>query len=311
MERELLIESVNISLSKGTTKQPVESAEFNHLGVEGDAHSGEWHRQISLLSRESIDEFSLKSGREYKPGEFAENITLSGMRMNECRPGDIIEGCGVKMLVTQIGKKCHGGGCAIYVESGACVMPKEGIFTKVLTGGVLRKGDILIYKPKVFKSAVITLSSRAYNGVYPDKSGPEISALLDSYMNKINRKVDIEYHLIPDNKEMLNSLIKDMTERSFDSIFTTGGTGVGPFDFTPDVVRELLDIEIPGIMEHIRVKYGAGNPNALLSRSIAGIRANTAIFTLPGSVNGVREYMAEISRHLEHLYYMRTGLDTH
>jgi len=311
MERELLIESVNISLSKGTTKQPVESAEFNHLGVEGDAHSGEWHRQISLLSRESIDEFSLKSGREYKPGEFAENITLSGMRMNECRPGDIIEGCGVKMVVTQIGKKCHGGGCAIYVESGACVMPKEGIFAKVVTGGVLKSGDIITYKPKIFKVGVITLSTRAYKGIYPDKSGPEILAILDCYMKSSRRIVVPEYHLIPDNKELLEAIIKDMAERSFDFIFTTGGTGVGPCDFTPEVVKSLLDLEIPGIMEHIRIKYGADNPSALLSRSVAGIRANTAIFTLPGSVNGVKEYMAEITPHLEHLFYMRTGLDTH
>lgn len=305
------IVSVNISKEKGTIKTPCEIIELTLNGIVSDAHSGDWHRQVSLLSTESIGSFSLISGREYLPGEFAENITLSGMKLNECRPGDIIEGGTVVMLVTQIGKKCHGGGCAVFRESGACVMPKDGIFCKVLSSGELKKGDTLIYRPRVFRIGVITLSTRASQGVYPDRGGPKIISMLEEYSKESNREIETDYRLIPDDKELLTKLIEDFTQNSYDFIFTTGGTGVGPSDFTPDIVKPMLDIEIPGVMEHIRVKYGATMPAALLSRGVAGVKSSAAIFTLPGSLNAVNEYMKEIIPLMEHLFFMRTGLDTH
>ena len=94
-------------------------------------------------------------------------------------------------------------------------------------------------------------------------------------------------------------------------IFTTGGTGVGPRDITPDVVTELCDKFIPGIMDHIRLKFGADKPNALLSRSVAGVAGSTLIYTLPGSVRAVQEYMQEILKTLEHLILTLHGLDDH
>jgi molybdopterin adenylyltransferase len=311
MERSLNIVSVNISKEKGTIKTPCEKIELTLKGIESDAHSGDWHRQVSLLSTESIESFSLISGREYLPGEFAENITLSGMRLNECRPGDIIEGGTVTLLVTQIGKKCHGGGCAVFRESGACVMPKDGIFAKVLSSGELKRGDTLTYKPKLFRIGVITLSTRASQGVYPDRSGPKIISLLEEYSKESKREIETDYRLIPDNRELLTALIKEFIQNSYDFIFTTGGTGVAPSDFTPDVIKPMLDIEIPGVMEHIRVKYGATMPAALLSRGVAGVKDSTSIFTLPGSQNAVNEYMMEITPLMEHLFFMRMGLDTH
>ena len=86
---------------------------------------------------------------------------------------------------------------------------------------------------------------------------------------------------------------------------------MGPSDITPEVVKPMLDYEIPGIMEYIRVKYGTNMPAALLSRGVAGVTGETFIFTLPGSVKAVREYMNEITPLMEHLFYMKMGLDTH
>lgn len=311
MEKVLKVKSVNISVKKGTIKLPVDKISLTQEGIIGDAHSGKWHRQVSLLSEESVREFSVTTGREYNYGEFAENITLSGMKMNECRPGDILEGNGVSLLITQIGKKCHGTGCAIYNETGACVMPKEGIFAKVVKGGSLKAGDELLYRPYVWNIGVITLSNRASAGIYEDKSGPHLINTIEKFAAGINRKVEFIYHLIPDNEDSLMATIDDLLNKKCEIIFTTGGTGIGPHDITPDVVKRYLDKEIPGIMEFIRVKYGSQKPNALLSRGVAGIAGNTLIFTLPGSLGAVTEYLAEISPLLEHLIQMRMGLDTH
>lgn len=311
MEKILKVKSVNISVEKGTIKLPADKIELTERGITGDAHSGDWHRQVSLLSEESIREFSDITGREYNYGEFAENITISGMKLNECRPGDILEGSAITMLVTQIGKKCHGSGCAIYTETGACVMPKEGIFAKVIRGGTLKAGDELIYKPNIWKAGVITLSNRASAGIYEDKSGPHLINTLERYVASINRKIDFKYHLIPDSEVNLRATIDELMSQKCDMIFTTGGTGIGPQDITPEIVKTYIEKEIPGIMEFIRVKYGAQKPNALLSRGVAGIAGDTLIFTLPGSLGAVTEYLAEISPLLEHLIYMRMGLDTH
>jgi molybdopterin adenylyltransferase len=309
--KELKIISVNISREKGTLKKPCKTVKIGMEGIVDDAHAGSWHRQISLLSKESIDEFAGITGREYLPGEFAENLTLSGMKMNECRLGDIIEGQSVKLMITQIGKRCHGGGCAVYKESGACVMPKEGIFAKVIKTGELSEGETLIYNPRDFKIAVITLSTRASAGEYPDKSGPEILNHLQNFSSAGNRGCDLRYRLIPDSSDLLHAIIREFTEERCDFIFTTGGTGVGPSDITPEVVKAHLDYEIPGVMEYIRVKYGTSLPAALLSRGVAGICGDTFIFTLPGSVKAVNEYMSEITPLMEHLFCMRMGLDTH
>ncbi|MDD3300575.1 MAG: molybdopterin-binding protein [Bacteroidales bacterium] len=311
MEKILKILSVNTSEEKGTVKKPVDSINLNQYGIETDAHSGDWHRQISLLSKESIDRFSKDTNRGYLPGEFAENITLSGMILNEAFPGDKICGKEVEMVVTQIGKKCHGGDCAVFRDTGACVMPKEGIFTKVIKGGTLTKGDLLTYTPRVITIAIITLSTRAYNNTYSDLSGPAIKEATETFFKSRKREFSTEYHLIPDNPVMFSNLLRSLISKDVDLIFTSGGTGVGPNDITPETARAFIDKEIPGIMEHIRTKYGKVKPNALLSRGIAGLSGNSFIFTLPGSINGAKEYMSEILPLTEHLIYMRLGLDTH
>ncbi len=134
--------SLNVSRKKGVNKEPVQSVlvRVDH-GIEGDAHAGDWHRQISLLAEESIHCMRAR-GLELEPGAFAENITTLGIDLPRLPVGSRLV-CGeVELEVTQIGKKCHKG-CAIFQQVGDCIMPKEGIFTKVIRSGRLHCGDHL------------------------------------------------------------------------------------------------------------------------------------------------------------------------
>jgi len=131
-----------ISEKKGERKTPVEAVTLreNH-GIVGDAHSGEWHRQVSLLATESIEKMR-KLGLDVDSGDFAENITTSGIELVSLPIGTRLQVGQSLLEVTQIGKECHTR-CAIYHQAGDCVMPKEGIFAKVITGGDIRPQDEL------------------------------------------------------------------------------------------------------------------------------------------------------------------------
>ena len=301
--------SVNISEKKGTIKVPVEKIELTDIGVVGDAHSGKWHRQVSLLGKESFDKFELQAGRQLDFGEFAENITTEGIILYQTNPLDRYKIGEVELEVTQIGKHCHGDGCAIYREVGNCVMPKEGIFCRVLQNGIIKSGDVIDYLPKIYKIRVITLSDRASSGEYSDRSGPAIVRNLTDFFNDISWKTEIDRMVISDDEIKLREAINQSSD--CDIIITTGGTGIGPRDITVDVVKSLLDKEIPGIMELIRFKYGSEKPAALLSRGVAGVIGQTLIYTLPGSVKAVEEYLAEINKTIRHSIYMLHGLDIH
>ncbi len=321
--------SVNISKLKGTPKEPVPSISLYENGIREDAHAGSWHRQISLLGVESYPKWSFDPHSQVinetlyynedspKYGIYAENITIEGApdvntpSLKHCSIGDIFR-CGATVLeVTQIGKKCHGESCSVKQKVGSCVMPIDGIFTRVINGGELKAGDILTYHPKIWKTAIITISTRGYQGIYEDKSGPALKYLIDDFCKSNNWKNIDKYSLIPDDKTRITDEIKSLIENDYDFIFTTGGTGVGPNDFTSSIINNLIDKEIPGIMDFIRNKYGNENPNALLSSSIAAIAKNSMIFSLPGSVKAVNEYFYEISRCLKHLVYMHKGIDSH
>ncbi len=308
---ELKILSVNISEEKGTIKEPVEEITLNHRGVMDDAHAGPWHRQVSLLGKESVDRFSQEAGRPIAFGEFAENMTTEGVELVKTSPLDRFSGENVELEVTQIGKACHGSACAIFREVGNCVMPKEGIFARVIRQGSVKPGDVLTYRPRVFRFHVVTLSDRASKGVYEDKSGPRVVELLKHHFADKPRNIEVNHSVIPDDASSLSVLVEKTTYDEVDVIITTGGTGIGPRDVTVETIRPMLDKEIPGIMEMIRIKYGQEKPNALLSRGIAGLIGETLIYTLPGSVKAVNEYMAEILKTMEHMIYMRHGLDVH
>lgn len=132
--------AVCISERKGEKKTPVESVELRpDHGIVGDAHAGKWHRQVSLLAIESIRKMQ-KMGLDVDSGDFAENITTEGVDLVSLPIGSQIRVGETLLEVTQIGKECHTR-CAIYHQAGDCVMPKEGVFAKVITGGVVRSKE--------------------------------------------------------------------------------------------------------------------------------------------------------------------------
>lgn len=310
-DHKIKVISVNISERKGTIKKPVERIELTELGVKDDAHAGNWHRQVSLLGNESVKKFEKEANRHIEFGEFAENITTEGLVLYKTNPLDKLIIGDTELEITQIGKKCHGTSCAIFKEVGNCVMPKEGIFARVLKNGIVKTGDHIEYIPKTYKIHVITLSDRAFKGEYEDLSGPRILEILEGFFEKNNLLIESEHTIIPDDPEALRTLLDRAEDNMVDAVFTTGGTGVGPRDYTPEVVKDLLDKEIPGIMEGIRLKYGMEKPNALLSRGVAGLMGQTFVYTLPGSVKAVNEYMEEILKTFKHLVFMLHSLDAH
>jgi len=135
------IVSIAISTKKGTRKKQVLEADLiKNFGIKGDAHAGPWHRQVSFLSSESIDS-AKESGLDVTFGDFAENISTKGIDWKNIPIGTRV-GLGdfVKVEITQIGKECHNK-CAIYYKAGDCIMPREGVFARVLTGGKIKCGD--------------------------------------------------------------------------------------------------------------------------------------------------------------------------
>jgi len=135
--------AVNVSLNKGERKTPSPAVTLREEhGIEGDAHAGDWHRQVSLLAMESIAKMQAL-GLKVGEGDFAENITTEGVDLVNLPIGARIELGETVLEVTQIGKECHTR-CAIFYQAGDCVMPKEGIFARVLKGGVVRPGDQVV-----------------------------------------------------------------------------------------------------------------------------------------------------------------------
>jgi MOSC domain-containing protein YiiM len=138
------VTAINISEKKGVPKTTIPEGEFVvDFGLKGDAHGGSWHRQVSLLGQESIDKMSALGIKGLCTGKFAENITTEDITLYELPVGSKFEIGECLFEVTQIGKECHKK-CAIYHQIGDCIMPKEGIFAKVLQGGIVRPGDEII-----------------------------------------------------------------------------------------------------------------------------------------------------------------------
>ena len=164
--------------------------------------------------------------------------------------------------------------------------------------------------PKKFEVLIITLSDRAHRGEYEDRSGPKIREKIKEFFSLAGWPYNINLTLIPDDATVLRDLLVN-AGNNYHIVITTGGTGIGPRDITVETVIPLLSKEIPGIMEFIRIKFGTENPNALLSRGVAGITGKSLIYTLPGSVNAVGEYMSEIVKTLKHTIYMQYGVDKH
>lgn len=294
-----IIKAICISREKGTAKVPVPQGIFKeNWGLEGDAHAGHWHRQISLLSVEQIEAFK-KRGGKVKFGDFGENLAVSGFDFAKLPVGTLLSSGDVLLEITQIGKACHNH-CAIYQAVGDCIMPREGVFARVLHGGTLKPGDELKRIPRTgkrpYQAAVITLSDRGSQGLREDKSGPVLVARLEKAGFDV-----VETLLLPDGREALQKeLCRLADQRQVDLILTTGGTGFSPRDLTPEATLAVADRLAPGIAEAIRAASLQITPRAMLSRAASVIRKSTLIINLPGSPKACNESLDVILDTLPH-----------
>lgn len=285
--------AVCTSPEKGQRKKNIgESLLIKNQGLEADAHAGFAHRQVSLLAEESIAKMIAK-GLDVGPGDFAENLTTRGIDLVSLPIGTrLTAGREAVLRVTQIGKECHNR-CAIYYQAGDCVMPREGIFAEVLTGGKLAVGDNIELKHS-YRFGVITASDKGSRGEREDLSGPAVTELLLPFGDVT------EYVVVPDDRATLAKMMRDMASKGLDAIFTTGGTGLSPRDITPEATLDVIDRLVPGIPEAIRRETAAVTAKAMLSRGIAGICGSTLIINLPGSPKAVKECLAVVNPVLEH-----------
>lgn len=293
--------AVCTSANKGERKKNVGTNMFlKDLGLEGDAHAGFAHRQVSLLALESIDKMR-KLGLNVGPGDFAENLTTQGLELVTLPIGTRLKaGKEVYMRVTQIGKECHNR-CAIYYQAGDCVMPKEGIFTEVLRGGIVSVDDEISVFPS-YRFAVITASDKGAKGEREDKSGPLLKELLLPWGDVVS------YQVVPDEKEQLAQAMAYLADvEKVDLILTTGGTGLSPRDVTPEATRGIIEREVPGIPEAMRRASMTVTSRAMLSRGIAGTRGRTLIVNLPGSPKGAKENLEVFLPALDHALEILTG----
>ena len=293
------IKAICMSEKKGTNKRPVEEALFiTEHGLKGDAHAGDWHRQVSFLALEEIEDFRRRGG-EVEFGDFGENIVAEGIAFDQLPVGTRLKAGEVFFEITQIGKKCHSH-CEIYKVMGDCIMPREGVFTEVIEGGTVRPGDEITLIPadqdRPFTAAVITLSDRGFRGEREDKSGPVIREMLTAAGYKI-----VETLLLPDGKPRLEAELKRLADqRQVNVVFTTGGTGFSERDLTPEATIAVSDRLAPGIGEALRAYSMTITPKAMLSRQTAGIRKKTLIINLPGSPKACRENLDFLLGPLEH-----------
>ncbi len=304
--------SVNISQESGQHKKPVESSEIHENGIQDDFHARRKNKQVSLLAIEAIRSYKKDKGSQVEPGEYGENITTEGIALRNVFPLDRLIIGEVELEVTQIGKKYKGGSVhAAKKDPAGCIMHQQGVFARVVKSGHVRTGDKIEHFPKIYSIHVITLSDRAFAGEYHDQSGPRVIELVSDFLKSENKQFEFEHTIIPDDPEALRVLLDRVEDAGIDMVITTGGTGIGPRDNTPEVVKDMLDKEIPGVMEAIRMKYGLETPNALLSRGVAGVLGTTLVYTLPGSVRAVEEYLGEIFKTVNHTIQMIHGLDSH
>lgn len=290
------IKAICISEKRGTPKYPVkESDVIFDWGIEKDAHGGKWHRQISLLADEKIQEFKNR-GAEIEYGAFGENIVTEGIDLSSLDTGTRFIIGDVILEITQIGKDCHDR-CSIYERMGECIMSGEGVFARVIKGGHIKEGDrIATEKHNVFTAAVITLSDKGYRGEREDKSSPIITEMLINEGYSVEEKI-----LLPDDKAMLKKeLIHLCDQRQVCLILTTGGTGFSQRDITPEATIEVCDRMARGISEAMRAYSMTVTKRAMLSRGESGIRKKTLIVNLPGSPKAVRECLGYILPELKH-----------
>ncbi|SDB06103.1 molybdenum cofactor synthesis domain-containing protein [Eubacterium oxidoreducens] len=305
------VKAICVSKKKGVVKTEIKQAKVREdWGIEEDAHAGHWHRQVSILPYEQIEAFK-KNDVEIVNGIFGENLIISGIEdlINQSLiVGRRIQIGEVLLEVTQIGKDCHDH-CEIYKRVGQCIMPKVGIFTRVIKGGTIEVGDeahLLPFENNTpFTAAVITMSDKGSKGEREDQSGPAIVEILEKAGYNI-----VETMILPDEQSALQkTLIRLADQRQVSLIVTTGGTGFSKRDVTPEATLAVATRNAPGIAEAIRAGSMKITPRAMLSREASVIRNNTLIVNLPGSPKAVRESLDMVIDQLDHGLNILLGRD--
>lgn len=294
-----IVRAVCISEKKGTEKHGVERVHVrpNH-GIDGDAHAGSWHRQISLLSYDKVKAFN-ERGANVEHGAFGENLVVEGIDFRNLPVGSRFVVGSTELKMTQIGKECHSH-CAIFKRMGECIMPHEGVFAEVMKEGDISVGDEMTVIPpdpeRPFTAAVITLSDKGAKGEREDKSGPTAIRLLEEAGYEV-----VETMILPDEPEKLKTQLKRLADgRQVDLVITNGGTGLAMRDQTPEATMAVADRSVPGIAEYIRYRSMEITNRAMLSRGVSVVRGKTLIINLPGSPKAVQESLEFILEPLAH-----------
>ncbi|MDR0469585.1 MAG: MOSC domain-containing protein [Peptococcaceae bacterium] len=295
-----IIKAICISDKRGIQKRAVEKAVFDPLwGIAGDAHGGDWHRQVSLLSYDKVEAFKAR-GAEVGPGDFAENMLVEGFDFRSLPVGSRFGSGSVILEMTQIGKECHTH-CQIYQKMGECIMPTEGVFAIVVQGGEIHVGDELALMAqdeglKKLRAAILILSDKGSKGEREDKCGPLMKRMLEEEGYEA-----VETLIIPDEqKQIEEELIRFSDGRQVDLVLTSGGTGFSMRDVTPEATLAVAPRLVPGIAEAIRAYSMTITKRAMLGRGVAAIRGRTLIVNLPGSPKAVEESLGYILPELEH-----------
>ena len=290
------ITALCVSERRGTQKTFVESARFvTEFGIDGDAHAGDWHRQVSFIGQAEVDAFKAR-GAKVTAGAFGENIIAEGFRFKDLPIGTRLRSGQVFFEVTQIGKECHNH-CAIYQQLGDCIMPREGIFARVLHGGEIKVGDELSLAEKIpLDAAIITVSDRSFYGLRDeDTSGDKCETLLKSAGYEIFSRATV-----PDVKKLIVDKLTELAGIGVGLVLTTGGTGFSIRDVTPEATLEVCTRMAPGIAEAMRAESLKVTGRAMLSRAVAGICKRTLIVNLPGSPKAVAECLNVVLPQLRH-----------
>lgn len=294
-----IVKAICISDRREIEKRSIPEGHFLvDFGIEGDAHGGNWHRQVSLLSYDKVKAFNDR-GANVDDGAFGENLVVEGLDFRAMLVGTRLKCGSVELEMTQIGKECHSH-CAIFKRMGECIMPREGVFAKVIKEGIIRPGDEMTVEPprpgRPFTAAVITVSDKGAKGERKDESGPAAKEMLEQAGYEV-----VELLILPDEPEQLKrQLIRLADSRQVDLILTSGGTGFSERDQTPEATLAVSQRNAPGIAEYIRARSMEITDRAMLSRGVSVIRGKTLIVNLPGSPKGVRESLGFILGSLEH-----------
>ncbi len=299
-----------VSKVKGTVKEAVQEAILREdHGLEGDAHAGTWHRQVSLLSHADIESMRAK-GLDLEPGAFGENFVVEGLNLDQLGIGTRLRIDPVELEITQIGKVCHNR-CEVYHRTGDCIMPRAGMFARVLQGGNVKCGAAIEVLSEVsrnaLQAAVMTVSDSRAAGSAEDTAGPAVVDLIERELG-----AHVAWRgVVPDETDLIVAGLKGLSERGLDLILTAGGTGCGLRDVTPEATRSVIERETSGLAEAMRSASARTTPHAMLQRGVCGIRGTTLILNLPGSLRGSTENLTVVLPVLPHAVQLLRGHTGH